>query len=83
MPENKDDEYIQSSIRNELKRAKENNLFVTIYGGGTYKGITGRVTFLGHGMIKIDGETEDGAKCNDVMRMMDIKRVRVYEQPKQ
>lgn len=77
--QDKDDDYVQSSVRNELKRAMKDNLTVTIYGGGTYKGITGKVMYLGHGTIKIVGETEDGAKCNDIMRTTDIKRVRVYE----
>ena len=73
-----DDEEL-SSIRKELQRAYKEKKMVTVQSQGTYKGITGTVSYYGHGSIKIQSETEDGTKMSTTLRVVDVRRVSVYE----
>ena len=73
------DEEELASIRKELQRAFTNKKTVTVKSQGTYKGITGLVVYYGHGSIKIQADTEDGTRVNTTLRVVDIRRVSVYE----
>lgn len=73
------DEEELASIRKELQRAFQGKKMITVQSQGTYKGITGLVVYYGHGSIKIQSDTEDGTKVNTTLRVVDIRRVSVYE----
>ena len=67
------------TIRAQLSRAKENDKLVNIFASGTYKGVTGKILGIEHGSITLSCETEDGQKYSTTMRIVDIKRVSVFE----
>ena len=66
------------SIRDGLYEALKSHTKVQIYSAGTYRGIAGRVTSISHGMINLEGETEDGVPVKHYIRISDVKRLSVY-----
>ena len=66
------------SIRDGLYEAMKSRTKVQIYSAGTYRGIAGRVTSISHGMINLEGETEDGVPVKHYIRISDVKRLSVY-----
>lgn len=67
------------TIRSQLLKAYKNGKRVNIFASGTYKGVSGFIAGIEHGSITLDCETEDGEKYTTTMRMVDIKRVSVFE----
>ena len=66
------------SIRDGLYEAMKSHTKVQIYSAGTYRGIAGFVTGISHGMINLEGETEDGIQVKHYIRISDVKRLSVY-----
>ena len=66
------------SIRDGLYDAMKSHTKVQIYSAGTYRGIAGYVTGISHGMINLEGETEDGIRVKHYIRISDVKRLSVY-----
>ena len=66
------------SIRDGLYEAMKSHTKVQIYSAGTYRVIAGRVTSISHGMINLEGETEDGVPVKHYIRIRDVKRLSVY-----
>lgn len=67
------------TIRAQLQRAFVEGKRVNIFAAGTYKGVSGRIKGIEHGSITLASETEDGEKYTTTMRIVDIKRVSVFE----
>lgn len=68
-----------STIRSQLARANREGKKVNIFASGTYKGVTGFIDSIEHGSITLRCETEDGERYTTTMRIIDIKRVSVFE----
>ena len=66
------------SIRDGLYEALKSHTKVQIYSAGTYRGIAGFVTGISHGIINLEGETEDGVQVKHYIRISDVKRLSVY-----
>lgn len=67
------------TIRSQLQTAFEAGRRVSIFASGTYKGVSGKIAGIHHGSITLSSETEDGERYSTTMRIVDIKRVSVYE----
>lgn len=67
------------TIRSQLQRAFKEGKKVNIFASGTYKGVGGFITGIQHGSITLSSETEDGEKYTTTLRIVDIKRVSVFE----
>ena len=67
------------TIRSQLQQAFDKKKRVNIFASGTYKGVSGYIAGIQHGSITLASETEDGEKYTTTMRIVDIKRVSVYE----
>ena len=67
------------TIRSQLQQAFGKKKRVNIFASGTYKGVSGYIAGIQHGSITLACETEDGEKYTTTMRIVDIKRVSVYE----
>lgn len=67
------------TIRSQLQLAFDKHKRVSIFATGTYKGVTGRIVGMQHGSITLSSETEDGERYTTTLRVVDIKRVSVFE----
>lgn len=67
------------TIRSQLARAQKDRKKVNLFASGTYKGVSGYISGIQNGSITLASETEDGEKYSTTMRIIDIKRVSVYE----
>ena len=67
------------TIRSQLAKAQKDGKRVDLFASGTYKGVSGYIAGIQHGSITLASETEDGEKYTTTMRIIDIKRVSVYE----
>ena len=67
------------TIRSQLQQAFDKKKRVNIFASGTYKGVSGYIAGIQHGSITLASETEDGEKYTTTMRIVDIKRVSVFE----
>ena len=79
--ETKKDEKSEASfsIRGQLQEAYKRGLAVSIFATGTYKGVSGDIVSLQHGSVTLRAITEDGKQMTTTLRLMDIKRVSVFE----
>ena len=75
MPEKSEVTY---SIRDGLYEAMKAHKKVQIYSAGTYRGIAGYIVGISHGMVNLEGETEDGISVKHYIRISDVKRLSVY-----
>ena len=67
------------TIRSQLQKAFKDGKKVNIFASGTYKGVSGYISGIQHGSITLSSETEDGERYSTTMRIIDIKRVSVFE----
>ena len=67
------------TIRSELYEAFKGGKRVNIFASGTYKGISGTILGMKNGSITLESETEDGEKYRTVLRVVDVKRVSVFQ----
>jgi len=67
------------TIRSQLQKAYQEKKRVNIFASGTYKGVSGYIMGIQHGSITLSSETEDGEKYTTTMRIIDIKRVSVFD----
>ena len=70
---------ITLTIRSQLSHAQKNHLKVNVFATGTFKGINGYISAMQHGSLTIRSETEDGEVYQTTLRILDIKRVSVFE----
>lgn len=75
----KEKEEYALTIRSQIERAFQDGKMINIFASGTYKGVTGKVVGFRHGSLTLSCETEDGQKYTTTMRVVDIKRVSVFE----
>lgn len=75
----KDDSEVAMTIRQQVERALSKHLACQVYSTGMYKGVHGRIKSLRHGVVVMVGETEEGAKVEHTFRLVDIKRISVFE----